>query len=105
MADTVDWIGASGKRYTYHVHILSQTFTDTRGGNYIFCFLNQNNRWQAVYIGETGDFSERFDNHHKMPCIRSHRATHIHAHLSGAKASRLAEEKDLVANYNPPCNG
>ena len=53
-----------------------------------------------------GPLSERFDSHHKMPCIRLQGATHIHVHQNddGVAARRL-EERDLVDRWNPPCNG
>ena len=100
---TVDWPGASGKKYRYWIHDLPPNFKAV-AGNYIFAKLNAQGRWEPVYIGHTGDLSERFDNHHAMPCIRRNNATHIHAHTSGGEADRLAEEADLLANFNPPCN-
>ncbi len=60
---------------------------------------------RAIYIGETGDLSDRFDNHHRMPCIKREGATHICAHKSSDNESiRKAEEDDVIANYNPICN-
>ena len=104
MANTAQWVGASGQTYTYYVHSWPTEFTDKRGGNYIFCKI-VNQKWKAIYIGETGNFSERFDNHHAMPCIERQGATHIHAHLNTNESARLAEEDDLIQNHNPPCNG
>ena len=104
MADTANWIGASGNRYTYYVSKRPANFTDTRGGNYIFCFVNSSKKWEAVYIGETGDLSDRFDGHHALRCIDQHGATHIHAHTNTSRDVRRAEEADLIDNYSPPCN-
>ena len=57
-------------------------------------------------FGETEDLSERFDNHHKMPCILFQGATHIHVHQNqNGRAARRLEERDLVDKWNPPCNG
>ena len=60
---------------------------------------------RAIYIGETGDLSDRFDNHHRMPCIKREGATHICTHKSSAnKETRRTEEVDLIGNYDPICN-
>ncbi len=104
MADTVNWSGASGRTYQYWIHPITTTFKAV-AGNYIFAKEIEPGRWRAVYIGETADLSERFDNHHKMPCIVRNGATHIHAHTNSDQNARLAEEMDLINNYRPVCNG
>jgi hypothetical protein len=100
---TVDWPGASGRTYPYWVYALPPNF-NAAPGNYIFAKRNADGRWTPVYIGQTGDLSERFDFHHAMPCVIRNGATHIHAHRSGGEAERRGEEADLLANFNPPCN-
>lgn len=103
MARECKWKGQSGTTYTYWIYDIGTTFEATPA-NYIFA-KETPYLWGAIYIGQTGDLSERFDNHHKMPCIQEHGATHIHAHTSSEdEAKRLAEEKDLVLYCNPPCN-
>ena len=37
--------------------------------NYLFARKTEKGTFTPIYAGETGDISERFDNHHKMPCI------------------------------------
>ncbi len=106
MADTptVDWGGKSGTTYKYWVFPIGHEFGE-QPGNYIFA-KQEGQQWVPVYIGETGDLSDRFDKHHKMSCILENGATHIHAHKSSANEdTRRAEEADLVAGWNPPCNG
>ena len=101
---TVNWPGQSGKLYTYQVYPIETKF-ESVPGNYIFAKL-VNGRWSPIYIGETGDLSERFDNHHAMPCIKRNVATHIQAHRDdGGVTTRRAEERDLVLNFKPTCNG
>ena len=102
--ETIKWIGQSGKEYTYWVYIIGTTFNKCPA-NYIFAKRTQPDKLLAIYIGETEDISERFDSHHKMPCIRQNGATHICVHKSsGDKKLRCAEESDLIANYHPVCN-
>ncbi|MDE2744722.1 MAG: hypothetical protein OXI41_01880 [Chloroflexota bacterium] len=101
---TCKWTGFSGTEYEYYIYEIGQTF-DAVPGNYIFARETSPNRFSPIYIGQTGDLSERFDSHHKMPCIRRAGATHIHAHKnSGGQAARLAEERDLIRAWNTPCN-
>lgn len=106
MADApeIKWTGGSGTEYTYRLYKIGTSFGATPA-NYIFCKETTPNTWRAIYIGQAGDLNERFDNHHKMPCIKRHEATHICAHKSNpSEDERKAEEGDLIANYNPICN-
>jgi hypothetical protein len=108
MADTptIIWRGKSGKEYKYWIFPISKMsgFKD-EPGNYIFAKLTDRG-YYAIYVGQTGDLSERFDDHHKMPCIKRNGATHIHAHTSSPNEdTRLREEEDIIAEWNPPCNG
>ena len=105
MADvpTIQWPDRSGKKYTYWIYKFSANFK-ADAGNYIFAKETKPGSWSPVYIGQTKDLSERFDKHHKMPCIKRHGATHIHAHLNAGHQARLAEESDLIEKWNTPCN-
>jgi hypothetical protein len=98
------WTGKSGKEYTYWFYKIGTAF-DAVPANYIFCKETTENKVRAIYIGETGDLSERFDNHHRMSCIKREGATHVCAHKSSTdEDERRNEERDLIANYDPPCN-
>jgi hypothetical protein len=102
---TIIWQGQSGKSYEYWIYKLPPNFS-SKPGNYVFARETSPGRFVPVYIGETSDLSERFDNHHKAACISRNGATHIHAHVnSDGAAARLAEEADLVARWQPRCNG
>lgn len=105
MADTINWIGASGKSYVYGIYSMNTTFK-AEPGNYCVAKETEPGRFRPLYFGETADLSERFDNHHKMPCFTRNGATHIHAHTnSSGQNARLAEEADLIQRWNPTCNG
>ena len=100
------WHGSSGHPYTYHFHSIGASFIYSEPGNYIFARKTSPGNFRPIYIGETADLSERFDNHHKMQCIMSQGATHIHVHSSDSSVTvRQEEERDLVATWNPHCNG
>jgi hypothetical protein len=100
----VIWKGISGRQYRYYAYPIGTSFK-SQPGNYIFAQENANGIF-AVYVGETSDLSERFENHHKSWCIARNGATHIHAHLNHeGPDARRAEELDIKNNYDPPCNG
>ncbi|MFC2035105.1 hypothetical protein ACFLUJ_03165 [Chloroflexota bacterium] len=102
---TIQWVGKSGIKYTYYILELS-TAHNAVPANYIFAKETKPNTWSPVYIGETGDISERFDSHHKIDCIRLNGATHIHTHKSSDdRTIRQKEESDLITGYSPTCNG
>ena len=106
MASTVQtctWTGQSGKSYTYYVYEIGTRFRDV-GGNYIFAKVTPSNRWASQYIGETQSLTDRIPGHEKLPCAQRNGATHVHVHENNSNAARLAEEKDLIAANNPPCN-
>lgn len=107
MSQTINWAGQSGRNYLYYIHRLTPFPTfKALPGNYIFAKEVSPNRWAPLYIGETEDFSCRFDNHHKMDaCVRNGAtAIHVRVNHEGALARRQ-EESDLVARWKPTCNG
>ena len=101
---TITWLGKSGKSYKYEIWSLSEIHKAVPA-NYIFVKETEADRYQPIYIGQTGDISERFDNHHKMSCIRKNGATHLCSHGSSSdEKERKAEESDLLGKWNTPCN-
>ena len=101
---SIKWVGHSGKEYTYWIHGIDTGFS-TSPANYVFAKTTKPHKLLAIYIGETEDISERFNNHHKVTCIRDNGATHICVHKgSDDKKVRCEEESDLIANYHPVCN-
>lgn len=57
-----------------------------------------------LYVGETGDLSTRFDDHHKQECFNDHDANCIGIHLDDSEKSRLSKEDDILAGHKWPCN-
>jgi predicted GIY-YIG superfamily endonuclease len=101
----VTCVGASGKEYKYFGFPIG-TQMPKIPGNYIFAKSTQVNSWTPIYIGETGDLQERFENHHKKDCIIKNGATHVFVHKSSSDQSvRLLEETDLRTRFNKTsCN-
>lgn len=103
--ETIDWVGASGTQYTYYIYPIGTSLKE-EPGNYVFAKEIKPGTFLQIYIGETEDLSERFDSHHKMPCIKLNGATHITVHMNSTSAQvRRAEEKDLIDRKIPVCNG
>lgn len=92
--------------YGYWIYPIG-TYFDPVPANYIYAKQTQPGFWASVYIGETGDLSERpLAEHHKESCILAHGATHIHVHRSSPSAhERQIEESNLIEKWHPVCNG
>lgn len=101
---TINWAGASGRTYEYYIYPMNTDF-HAKPGNYCFAEEVSPGQWRPHYFGETVDLSSRFSGHHKIDKAKRMGATHIHAHVSGSEAERLAEERDLCAKWKPSCNG
>ena len=99
------WEGKSGKKYGYWIYPIGTAFKD-EPGNYIYATETSPKEWQPVYIGQTSSLNDRLADHEKEACAKRNGATHIHAHItSGGESKRLEEESDLIAKWNPACNG
>ena len=101
---TIKWKGKSGKEYPYNIHKLDVTHSAVPA-NYVFTRITPDGTFAPIYVGETGDISERFDWHHKWDCIVENEVSHICTHRSSDDPKiRQAEEQDIIYNYSPTCN-
>lgn len=91
--------GVSGFDYRFHLYPIGTSFKPLPG---VYVFLKGGD---PVYVGETADLSERFDNHHKAMAIRRHGANQIGVLVESNGERRLAIERDLLGGYHWPCNG
>lgn len=100
--------GVSGKQYSFSVYPLNTEFK-ALGGVYYFSIRTTKpdggGNHTPLYIGQTSDLSSRFTDHHKEACMDSRGVNCISVHVDQDEDSRLAKEQDLIAAYNPPCNG
>jgi len=92
--------GASGRTYEFEVHPWGTEFNQI-GSVYV---VLQTRSDGLIYVGQTGDLSERFDSHHKKDCFVRYGRTHVGVHPEASERSRLAIEQDLLKNYRWPCN-
>ena len=98
------WLGASDREYEYLIYPIGTPFNDSPA-NYIFAKQTSGGSWTPIYIGQTNNLSDCLADHEKMPCVKRHGVTHIHAHTGSLEAMiRKEEESALVAKWDPPCN-
>jgi hypothetical protein len=99
--------GGSGNAYRFKVYPLGAKFRKL-GGMYVVTKRRPNAdggyRHVAIYVGQTEDFSQPFDRHHKAEDFRRLGANCICLQADDSEDSRLAKERDLIAAYHPVCN-
>ena len=104
---TITFTGVSGARYQFDVYPFGASFKDI-GVIYVITNRHPNERGgyshHRIYIGQTEDLSERFDNHHKYDCFVRENANCICVFGLDSEDRRLDIESDLLDNYSPPCN-
>jgi hypothetical protein len=105
---TATFTGKSGQAYSFNVY---QWGTDFKaiGAVYIVTSRRVNSEGKGlhtfIYIGHTGDLSERFDDHHKARCFTKHGVNCICIHSESDEATRLDIESDLIDGNDTSCNG
>lgn len=91
--------GVSGCDYKFRLYPIGTSFKPLAG---VYVFLKGSS---TLYVGETADLSERFDNHHKAVAIRRHGGNQIGILVESNDQRRLAIERDLLGGYHWLCNG
>ena len=98
-------VGASGTPYVFELYPWPTAFKSVGG---VYAMLRQQYgtaTYDVLYIGQTGDLSERFEGHHKDDCCTRRGRTHIAVRVESSETRRFAIETDLCRHYNAPCNG
>lgn len=100
---TCTWTGASGRKYIYQIYTRHPELPPNEPGNYIYAKMDEHRRWMPICIGE-GNLTQRAaTDAHCVDYIDAKGATHVHMHANFAKDDRLAEVKDLHANFPDAC--
>lgn len=106
--DTVNLKGKSGNSYAFEIYSIDQAFNSVGA---VYAILKYELRsgsttaWYVhIYIGETGDLSTRFTNHHKQDCFDNHGANRIGVHVDSSEKSRKSVEDDILNGGKWPCN-
>jgi len=100
--------GVSGTKYQFHIYAKEATF-EKFGAVYAitsrFKMPDKNfSHSSPTYIGQTGDLTKRFYDHHREECFDRHGWNCICVHRDDNEASRLKKESDLIEAYQPVCN-
>lgn len=99
--------GASGSKYAFDVYWRGVKFNAVGA---VYAMVKRTERlgaaawYEFIYIGETGDLSSRFDNHHKDACFDRKGADCIGIHREDNAGSRLVKEEDILKAHQWPCN-
>lgn len=104
---TYIFTGDSGTMYKFNVYPKDTNFK-ALGAVY---FITQryektpgNFHHHPIYVGQSGDISKRFDNHHRVNCFERHNWNCICIHQDSSEISRIQKERDLIERYDPDCN-
>jgi len=98
MNGIVSWSG-----HEFHVVEHDANWNDV-AGVYIFSGLNSQNRWVAIYIGQTDSFRNRIPQHDQWTPAARLGATHVHAMTVPQATERDRIERLLIATYQPVLN-
>ena len=105
---TINLTGISGRVYTFEIYPIDTTIKPV-GAVYVFTSARPNANGghihNIVYIGQTGNLNERLSYHHKEGCIDRNGANRICIRVTPNESDRLRIEADLIAKYQPPCDG
>ena len=105
---TLTLTGASGSTYDFVVY-----GADTTWNEGVMCVYYVSERTEKsdgtgthsnIYVGQTEDIKDRFDDHHKQRCFEAHGYNAISVLIESNEFARLAIEGDLIDALNPPCN-
>jgi len=96
--------GHSDDEYTFEVKALDDADLEAVGAVYAIT-RQEDDEHVVLYVGHTGDLSDRFKRHHKTECFDENDADCLCVHQDADKRSRLKKETDLIKGYRPVCNG
>jgi hypothetical protein len=96
-------LGKPGQSYAFNIYERNTDFKAI-GAVYVMSKVNKDDRYKIIYVGQTGNLSDRPVNHHKTECFDEHGADKLLIHAEEHEKTRLEIETELVRYYNPPCN-
>lgn len=94
MKDFIDLQGASGATYRFRLWPEGAPHQPI-AGNYA-CLREEGDKVSVLAVGETFDLSHA---RRELPKALREKTTHLFTRLNVARASRVAEQEDLAANY------
>lgn len=95
--------GFSGKEYSMDCYSLASSW-QVVSGVYVVGRREGNGNITALYVGETENLKQRFENHHKQICFNKNSANVLCWISENNASNRLAIETDIRRQLNPTCN-
>lgn len=89
--------------YEFNIWPRSQRF-NAIGVVYVMARKADNNNYNVIYVGQTGDASQRPFNHHRKECFDRHGADYVLLRTEPVERRRFEIETALIRYYSPPCN-
>lgn len=97
------WPIGNGNNLKFEIYNLNENWNKL-AGLYIFAYNTHKEKWVALYVGQTDDFSSRLPNHERLYEAIQRGATHIHALVVPQTDMRDEYEKLLIKNLQPSMN-
>lgn len=104
---SIPFQGLSGRRYEYYLlDGLRAENINAVPGNYVMAKRLPTGVFAPIYFGESGDLKTRLPNHPELwAAFNLYGANCVLAHANhSGEQGRCAEERDLIAYWNPPLN-
>lgn len=104
---TIQLVGKSGKKYVYHFLDKPADARTIRAvaGNYAFLKKLANGNYAPIYFGQAEDLQSRIPNHDRWgDCVTAGATCVVAKTTPGGEKVRCDEERDLIAQWNPPLN-
>ena len=98
MNNRVSWLN-----HSFSVHSLETNWASV-GGIYIFCGIDNDNKWVAQYMGQASSFKERLSGHERWDEAVKLGSTHIHARSIKNTVARSLIESELIEAFQPCLN-
>ncbi|WP_127568867.1 hypothetical protein [Glycocaulis alkaliphilus] len=104
---TIEFAGASGASYMFTAYSRDTNFNAV-GAVYFVTKRSPNGPGRfshaEIYVGETGDLSDRPLNHHRKDCFDRNGANCVCVLTESDRNRRLYIEADIRQKHEPPCN-
>jgi hypothetical protein len=90
--------------YNFDGPFTSENGLKQQSGVYVVLGNNGSGNWNVVDVGESNDVKTRVSNHDRADCWKRQGYSNLAAAAYYTnEANRMAIEKELRAQFNPPC--
>lgn len=97
----IDARGVSGNSFRFRA-VEDPAHLQSMAGNFLYVRSTRTG-FEVVYSGEGGSLTDALGRWEEAK--KDHGATAIYMRLNISQATRLEEQADITAHYNPPMNG